>query len=225
VAIDAIVPARNEVSTVAAVVEACRGCRYVREVIVVDDGSEDATADVARVAGAKVVPLVSTGSKAHAMEAGVEASDADAILFVDADCLALTARHLDEICEPYVAGRAAMSIGWFDYGFWNPVVLRLAPTTGERIIPRWVFEAVPPFKREGYTIELMINEVVAENRLPTTARIMDGVTHRTKRDKLGRLAGIRETWRMFWKLVALPLRGRVRIRNYRHYLRHLTLER
>jgi hypothetical protein len=165
------------------------------------------------------------GSKGHAMEAGVAASGADAILFVDADCLNLTARHLDEICEPYVSGRAAMSIGWFDYGFWNPVVLRLSPTTGERIIPRWVFEAVPPFKREGYTIELMINEVVAENRLPTSARIMGGVTHRTKRDKLGRLAGIRETWRMFWKLVALPLRGRVRIRNYRHYLRHLTVAR
>jgi glycosyltransferase involved in cell wall biosynthesis len=224
VTIDAIVPARNEASTVAGVVEACRGCAYVREVIVVDDGSEDATADVARVAGAKVVSLVSAGSKAHAMEAGVEASDADAILFVDADCLGLTGVHLDEICEPYVSGRAVMSIGWFDYGFWNPVVLRLAPTTGERIVPRWVFEAVPRFKRDGYTIELMINEVVAENRLPTTARIMEGVTHRTKRDKLGRLAGVRETWRMFWKLVALPLRGRVRIRNYRHYLRHLTVE-
>ena len=33
----------------------------------------------------------------------------------------------------------------------------------------------------------MINEVIAEGRLPTTARIMRGVTHRTKRQKLGRL--------------------------------------
>jgi glycosyltransferase involved in cell wall biosynthesis len=224
VTIDAVVPARNEKATVAAVVAACLGCSYVREVIVVDDGSEDGTGDVATVAGAKVVSRASAGSKALAMEAGVEASDADAILFVDADCLGLTARHLDQICEPFVAGRAVMSIGWFDYGVWNPLVLRFAPTTGERVIPRWVFDAVPPFKRDGYTIEIMINEVIAERRLPTTARIMRGVSHRTKRDKYGRIAGVRETWRMFWKLVGLPLRGVVRLRTYWFYLRGLTIE-
>ena len=223
--IDAVVPARNEETTVAAVVAACLGCTYVREVIVVDDGSDDATAEVAAAAGAKIVSRLGDGSKAHAMEAGVDATDADAILFVDADCLGLTARHLDDICEPFAAGRAVMSLGWFDYGFWNPLVLRFAPTTGERVIPRWVFEAVPPVKRDGYTIEIMINEVIAEGRLPTTARIMKGVTHRTKRDKYGRLTGVRETWRMFWLLVGLPLRGVVRLRTYWFYLRGLTIER
>jgi glycosyltransferase involved in cell wall biosynthesis len=222
--IDAIIPARNEATTVASVVAACLACSYVREVIVVDDGSEDTTADVAAAAGAKVVARVSDGSKAHAMEAGVEASDADAVLFVDADCLGLTAAHLDDICAPFVAGRAVMSLGWFDYGIWNPLVLRLPPTTGERVIPRWVFEAIPPFKRDGYTIEFMINEVIAEGRLSTTARIMKGVTHRTKRDKYGWVAGVRETWRMFWQLVGLPLRGVIRFRTYWFYLRGLTVE-
>jgi hypothetical protein len=159
------------------------------------------------------------------MEAGVDATDADGILFVDADCLGLTARHLDEICTPYVEGRAVMSLGWFDYGLWNPFVLRLAPTTGERVIPRWVFEAVPRSRRDGYTIELMLNQVIAERHLPTTARIMRSVSHRTKRDKLGLKIGVRETWRMFWKLVGLPVRGVVRLRLYWSYLRHLTVER
>jgi glycosyltransferase involved in cell wall biosynthesis len=73
--IDAVVPARNEAATVAAVVEACRACRAVREVIVVDDGSVDSTGDRAAAAGAKViqrhdVPPGAEGSKAHAMEAG-----------------------------------------------------------------------------------------------------------------------------------------------------------
>src|SRR5947208_17140122 len=119
------------------------------------------------------------------MEAGVAATDADAILFVDGDCLNLTAAHLDEICGPFIEGRAAMSLGTFDYGSWNWLVLRSPPTTGERIIPRWVFEAIPPEKLDGYTIEYIINSVIAERRLPVTARVMRGVTHRTKRDKLG----------------------------------------
>lgn len=225
--VDVIIPARNEARTVAAVVEACRGCAYTSEVIVVDDGSTDGTAERALAAGAKVVRRESAeiGSKAAAMDAGVAASGADAFLFCDADCLGLTSAHLDAVCEPFLAGRATMSLGWFDYGRWNPLVLRLAPTSGERIIPRWVWESVPPAKRRGYDIEIMINEVIAEGRLPTTVRIMEGVTHRTKRDKYGRLRGLRETWRMFWHLIGLPATGVVRWRTYWFYWRDLTIER
>jgi glycosyltransferase involved in cell wall biosynthesis len=194
----------------------------------VDDGSTDGTSDLALEAGAKVITREgSTGSKAHAMDDGVAASDAEAILFVDADCTDLTAAQLDAICAPFVEGRAVMSLGVFDYGtFWNPMVLRWPPTTGERIIPRWVWEAIPPHKLDGYTIELRINEVVAERRLPTVARTMRGVYHRTKRDKHGRWEGVRRTVDMYRDLIGMvwPF-GDVRPRMYWYYLRGLTVER
>ena len=225
--VDCVIPARNEEPTVAAVVEVARACRFVRDVIVVDDGSSDATATEAERAGARVVrrpPSAPTvGSKAHAMEAGVDASiGSEAILFVDADVLGLSVEHLDAICEPVVQRRAAMSLGTFDYGLWNPLVLRFPPTTGERIVPRWVFDAIPPWKRDGYTIEIMINEVICEARLPTVARVMQGVTHRTKREKFGPVEGWKRTWRMFWDLWALW--RSVRWRAYWFYLRDLTIE-
>jgi hypothetical protein len=118
-----------------------------------------------------------------------------------------------------------MSIGWFDYGPWNPLVNRLAPTTGERIIPRWVWDAIPPEKLDGYTIELIINAVIAERHLPTVSRTMRGVTHRTKRDMFGPVDGWKATWEMFWELARLPLEGVVRARTYFFYLRGLTVER
>jgi len=220
-------PARDEALTVADNVAAARACKYVREVIVVDDGSTDDTAELARVAGAKVIQRdISEGSKAHAMDDGIRASDADAFLFVDADCTDLTGAHLDAICEPFLAGRCEMSLGMFDYGrLWNSVVPRVHPLTGERIIPRWVWDAIPPHKLDGYTIEARINEVISERRLKTVARTMRGVFHRTKRVKHGRLEGVLRTLDMYREIISMvwPI-GDIRWRTYWFYVRGLTVE-
>jgi glycosyltransferase involved in cell wall biosynthesis len=225
--VDVLMPARDEAPTIADNVAAARECRYIRDIIVIDDGSTDGTGDVAASAGAKVIVREGpVGSKAHAMAAGVEASDADAFLFVDADCTGLTAAHLDAICEPFLAGRAVLSLGAFDYGrFWNPLVLRWPPLSGERIIPRWVWDAIPAHKLDGYTIEVRINEVIAERRLHTVARTMKGVYHRTKRVKFGRRQGVRSTWSMYRDLLKIvwPI-GDVRLRTYWFYLRGLNVE-
>ena len=199
----------------------------MREVIVVDDGSCDGTAEVAAAAGAKVVRLEgSDGSKAHALRAGVDATDADVLLFADADCLGLTSAHLDAVVEPVLSGRAALSIGTFDYGrFWNPQVLRWPPLSGERCVPRWVFDSIPASKLRGYTVEVRINEVACEGRLPISIRTLVGVTHRTKRDKFGWREGLRRTWWMYRDLLGMvkPI-GDVRLRTYWFYLRQLTIE-
>ena len=220
-------PARDEALTVAGNVAAARACQYVREVIVVDDGSSDATAELARAAGAKVIQRdAEEGSKAHAMDDGIRASDADAFLFVDADCTDLTGAHLDAICEPFLAGRCDMSLGMFDYGrLWNRVVPRVHPLTGERIIPRWVWDAIPPHKLDGYTIEARINEVISERRLKTVARTMRGVFHRTKRVKHGRLEGVLRTLDMYREIISMvwPI-GDIRWRTYWFYVRGLTVE-
>lgn len=91
--ISVCIPARNEGATVGSVVEAITstltgppGVPLVDEVLVVDDGSVDQTAEVARAAGARVVPSDSAeGGKGQAMATALEASEGDLLVFVDAD--------------------------------------------------------------------------------------------------------------------------------------------
>jgi glucosyl-3-phosphoglycerate synthase len=87
-------PARNEAGTVGAIVAIVRsvltgrggGADLVDDIVVVDDGSVDDTAEVARRAGARVIPARSVaGGKGQAMAVALEETDAELLVFLDAD--------------------------------------------------------------------------------------------------------------------------------------------
>lgn len=85
-----VVPARNEEAHIAecvtSILSEAREAAIQVEVIVVDDGSSDATASRAEGAGAKVVRHSTQLGPLAAWAAGVAASDSAVVAFVDADC-------------------------------------------------------------------------------------------------------------------------------------------
>jgi glucosyl-3-phosphoglycerate synthase len=86
-----VIPALDEERGVGAVVTALRPLlttSLIDELVVVDGGSSDATAERAHAAGARVVPqasLTTATGKGAALQAGVRATRSELIAFVDAD--------------------------------------------------------------------------------------------------------------------------------------------
>jgi glycosyltransferase involved in cell wall biosynthesis len=201
-------PAHNEAARIAASVAAARGIAGVTDVVVVDDGSADKTAELARQAGARVVSLPRNAGKGAALNAGLVHVDdaADILLLLDAD-LGDTAAEGARLLEPIVAGTADMTVGALERtpgsggfglvkGLARSGIAHLvggdflpgAPISGQRALSRAAWVAATPFAN-GYGAEvaltvralwagLRIIEVPVAMRHAATGRDLAGFLHR-----------------------------------------------
>jgi glycosyltransferase involved in cell wall biosynthesis len=173
-----VIAARNEADRIAATAAAAAGLAGVGLVVVVDDGSRDATAALAERAGAAVMRHPGNRGKGAAMETGAEAvrlvdqrehrDQPRHLLFLDAD-LGDTAVRAGPLMDPVVAGTADMTIAVFaatvklgGHGLvvglsgagirratgWQPQ----QPLNGQRCLTREAFEAARPLAR-GWGVE------------------------------------------------------------------------
>ncbi len=107
----AIIPAYNESLVIGSVV--LQTLRHVDRVIVVDDGSKDKTAEIARLAGADVIEMPRNGGKAHAMMAGFKrAKDLgyETVVMLDGDGQH-NPNEIPTVAAPVLAGEADLVIG------------------------------------------------------------------------------------------------------------------
>ncbi|WP_230208956.1 glycosyltransferase family 2 protein [Nostocoides sp. HKS02] len=177
----AVIAAKDEAQRIAATVRAVAAIPGIDLVVVVDDGSRDRTAELAREAGAEVVRHARNRGKAAAMTTGadyvarhesVEAAGVTArpLLFVDGD-LEASAGNVRVLVPPVVQGRADMTIATLppqkSRGGGRGFVVRLArrgiedltgfqavqPLSGMRCLTRAAFDSASPLAR-GWGVEV-----------------------------------------------------------------------
>ena len=87
--ISIVIPVRNGAATLeACLAAACAAARAGRaEVVVVDDASGDASAEIARRFPCRLVRLEARGGVSRARNAGARVAAGELLLFIDADCL------------------------------------------------------------------------------------------------------------------------------------------
>lgn len=181
-----IIPAYNEALTIGEVVRVARSCNLVDEVIVVSDGSQDETVDVARRAGAAVVDLKENVGKGGAMIVGLQQTQAPTIVFLDADLIGFTLQHIEQLARPVLSGDVAMQVGMRDRGpVFTPLAHLFPIVSGERALRREIAEQIPRAFYHGFMIEAAFNYYCKTRKLPHRLVDLKGLSIRRKYEKVG----------------------------------------
>ena len=141
VSLSIVIPAKNEATAIGGIVEVARAEYPDAEVIVVDDGSADDTADTAEQAGAIVVKHPESLGNGAAVKSGARAARGDILALMDGDGqhdpreFRKLLSKLDDGYSMVVGARewgSHASVGrLFANGFYNELASRL---TGRRIL-------------------------------------------------------------------------------------------
>ncbi len=191
VSVSCIIPAWNEAERLPLVLRAVVGHPAVDEVIVVDDGSQDGSADVAQAMGASVLRQRRNGGKSAAVAAGVAQAQGDLILLLDADLVGLTAMQVMELLAPVRSGRADVAISLRQNAPWVWRRIGLDYISGERVMRREML--LPWLNRmaglKGFGLEVFLNRLWIADRARVAVVGLAAISP-SKAAKQGLLRGI-----------------------------------
>jgi glycosyltransferase involved in cell wall biosynthesis len=183
-----IIPAYNEGRRIAQVLKVVTNHPLVDEVIVVDDGSTDGTAQIA--AGFRAVRVISklaNRGKSRAVCDGIRASRGAILLLLDADLEGLSPQHLTDLIVPVAKDDADFSISLRGNALLPWRLIGLDYVSGERVLNRDIFagqlekiEALP-----GFGLEVYMNELVVMRRHRIKVVPWDDVSSPYKSRKYG----------------------------------------
>ena len=205
----AIIPAYDEADRISRVLKVLHQVECLSEIIVVDDGSKDATAEVSRREAEfdpriRVIKHPTNLGKGQAVFTGWGASRAGNLLMLDADLMGLHPQHVLDLIQPVLDGQADMTIGQFRGGDWKTdLSQRFAPwLSGQRCLRAELLELIPVKAAAGYGIETALTVAAQINGWRCRRVLLHGAWHIPGELRRGLWLGIRTKARMYAQIVS-----------------------
>jgi glycosyltransferase involved in cell wall biosynthesis len=206
--VSAVIPAYNECRTIGGVIAPLLGHPLIDEVIVVNDGSTDDTAERARFWGATVVSVPRNGGKASAMARGVLAAKHGIIFFLDADIIGLTPAMITQLVTPVTSGEFGMYVGIRGRKtYWANRLLHFTPILGgERVLTRELWDQVPHTYKKNFQIEIALNFFAKELGRKMGFTVVPGLSQVIKETKRGVWLGLWQRLLMIYDILLVSWR-------------------
>lgn len=207
--ISCIVCAYNEEKAIHHTLNALRDVANLKEIIVVDDGSHDRTAEIVRTYPfCRLIALEKNGGKSHAFAEGFRASTGSHIMMLDADLVGLTAQNIEALIAPVATGKAMASMSLRGNSLLVFRLIGLDFVSGERVFPRSLLEEKIDSigKLPGFGLESYINDLLVKARLSLTVVFWKNVINERKAEKMGFISGTLAEFRMLGQITkTVPL--------------------
>lgn len=204
----AIIPAYNEERDIAGVLRELCSYAGFREVIVVDDGSSDATAQIAATFPVRLIRHETNRGKGAAMQSGVAATDAETLFFCDADMRGLSHAMLDAVLAPVLSGETDMVIAMRNWRmYYASFVISMLPILGgQRALTRALWEKIPQKYRERFMVETALNFYARYWGNGYHYTVVPGLKQTIKEKKRGLLKGLRARLTMIGEVALAQIR-------------------
>jgi glycosyltransferase involved in cell wall biosynthesis len=204
--VSCIICAFNEGPRIGAVLAIASAHPLLSEVIVVDDGSTDDTADVVRrFPSVKLISCPKNQGKSAAMATGIAAAQFELLMLLDADLKGLVARNITSLAAPVLSGEADVGLSLRQNSLLIFRMIGLDFVSGERVVRKELLseslKEIHGLPRFG--IEVFMNRRIIAQRLSIAVTHWPHVTQARKTEKLGFWKGVRAEWRMVSDLLKL----------------------
>lgn len=187
-----LVPAYNEAPRIAGVLACVLGHSGVTRTIVIDDGSTDDTAAVARASGATVLATPGNLGKTAALALGLAQVRTSHVLLLDADLTGLTDAALTALIAPVSDGQAAAAISLRGNAPRTWRLLGVDYISGERVIAMDLLstqiDRLPQLPRFGF--EVFLNRLLIVRNSPVAIVPWPDVASPSKVSKRGLWGGL-----------------------------------
>ena len=202
--ISCIIPAYNEQDRIERVLKAVHNHPLIDEIIVINDGSTDRTAEIiSKFSGLNVITNDKNLGKSATMAIGISQAQHDYLLLVDADLINITSDNITSLIKPVIDGVADMSMTLRKNSPRHWHTLGLDYISGERLVPKDLLaDKVETIKcLPHYGIEVFMNQFIIQNKYRLAIVKWPNVVAPFKIRKIGYIKGSWGEVRMSWQLI------------------------
>lgn len=165
--VSVIMPAYNEAKRIVPVIKTTLKSSFIKEIIVIDDGSKDNTSKLVKTIKNKKLRLFTlrkNKGKANAMKYGLRRSKQEYVLFLDADLVGLKKEDIDKIILPVLNQRVDLTLCLHGNSPWR--IYGLDYLSGLRCIKKSYLDKFSFLDNiSGFGAETSMNKLILKKKL------------------------------------------------------------